>query len=201
MVNPVPEAIFTVSPQYMWTNQIAYTFNHTSNITPAGEVYGIWYKWDMGDGSPIDTTLNTSHMYTKTGKYDVSLTVGTYSEPPCISTRTIEDAIEVVNAGDIILPNAFKPDPSGEPSDVIPSEQSYRNYLFFPPVMLPTRDYHLAVYNRWGQLIYQSNDPTRGWNGYFKGQLCPEGVYVYRIWGTFENGQSFQKRGDVLIMR
>jgi PKD repeat protein len=201
LVNPVPEAIFSVSPQYMWVNQIAYTFNHTSNVTPAGEVYGIWYKWDMGDGSDIDTMLNVAHAYTKPGKYDVTLTVGTYGEPQCISTRTIKEAVEVVNAGDVLLPNAFKPDATGEPSDVIPNEQSYRNYLFFPPVMQPTREYHLAVYNRWGQLIYQTNDPTRGWNGYFKGQMCAEGVYVYRIWGTFENGESFQKRGDILLMR
>ncbi|GHT21338.1 hypothetical protein FACS189430_01200 [Bacteroidia bacterium] len=200
-VNPVPEAIFTVSPQYMYANQIAYTFNHTSNITPAGEVYGIWYRWDLGDGSDIDTTLNTAHIYTKPGKYDVTLTVGTYGEPQCISTRTIKEAVEVVSAGEVVLPNSFKPDVTGEPSDVVPNEQSYRNYLFFPPVIQPTREYHLAVYQRWGQLIYQTNDPTRGWNGYFKGQLCPEGVYVYQIWGTFENGESFRKRGDILLLR
>jgi PKD repeat protein len=201
MVNPVPNAAFLVKPEFMWVNQTAYTFNLTSHITPAGAVYDIWYKWDFGDGTDIDTLQQPEHVYRKAGKFDVTLTVGTYGEPACTTTRTIVQAVEVESAGDLIFPNAFRPDPNGEPSDIVPSEQSYRNYLFFPPVLQPTREYQLAVYNRWGQLIYRTTDPGRGWTGYYKGQLCPEGVYVYRVWGTFTNGQSFQKRGDILLMR
>ncbi|MCL2511744.1 MAG: gliding motility-associated C-terminal domain-containing protein [Bacteroidales bacterium] len=37
------------------------------------------------------------------------------------------------------------------------------------------------IFNRWGQLIYENTDRNRGWNGYFKGRLCEEGVYMYRI--------------------
>ena len=139
-------------------------------------------------------------MYLKAGSYSITLTTGTNTSPQCISTITKNNVVDLETAGDIVLPNIFKPRPSGEPSDVI-EERGYKNYLFYPPVLSPTRKYHFAIFNRWGQLLYETSDPTRGWNGYFKGRLCDEGVYIYKIEGVFETGQSFSKMGDVTLMR
>ena len=110
------------------------------------------------------------------------------------------DAVELQSAGDIILPNAFKPYPDGEPSDVIPAGGN-RNYLFYPPVLSPTVKYTLMIYTRWGQLIYRTDDPDRGWNGYFRGKLMDEDVYIYRVEGVFTTGRSFFKTGDVSLLR
>ena len=50
-----------------------------------------------------------------------------------------------------------------------------------------------------GQLLFQTNDRKKGWNGYFNGQLCKEGVYFYTIQGTFQSGQTFSKTGFVTL--
>jgi PKD repeat protein len=201
VVHPVPKAVFNIKPEFLWVGQTAYTFNLTSHLTPSGDVYSVWYEWDWGDGSEKDTLRQPEHVYRSSGDYDITLTVGTYSDPGCISTFTLPRAITVENAGDIIFPNTFKPSPDGEPSNVIPNAHSYRNYLFFPPVLRTTKEYYLAIFTRWGQMIFETTDPTRGWNGYFRGTLCREDAYVYKVKGVFDNGQAFEKMGTVLLLR
>jgi gliding motility-associated-like protein len=139
-------------------------------------------------------------MYLKEGTYSITLTVGTYTDPECISTMTLSDAISLRSAGEIILPNVFIPDQTGEPDDLIPNT-GYKNYLFYPPVMAPTRTYRMTIFNRWGILLYETTDPAKGWNGYYKGNLCGEDIYMYRIEGVFETGKPFFRSGDIMLHR
>jgi len=199
-VHPLPQAGFEISPNFLWVGMPLNTQNYTTNLTTGGVPFPVWYEWDFGDGSPVDTTKNPTHMYWKAGNFNITLTVGTYTSPQCITSVTKTDAVELEKAGDIIFPNIFKPSVGGEPSDVVTND-GYKNNLFYPPVLTPTRKYNLMIFTRWGQLIYQSTDPNRGWNGYFKGNLCEEGVYMYRVEGIYETGQPFTKVGNVLLLR
>ncbi|MDR1865467.1 MAG: gliding motility-associated C-terminal domain-containing protein [Bacteroidales bacterium] len=201
VVHPLPMPFFNVKPAYLWVGQAVYVNNLTSGATSQGVPYDVWFRWDWGDGSAQDTARQPEHFYGDAGTYDVTLTAGTYTQPECVSSFTVEGAVTLEIMGDIIFPNAFKPDPNGEPSDVIPNRNTYRNYLFFPPVLRPTREYHLSVYNRWGQLIFETDDPERGWTGYFQGKPCDEGVYIYKAKGVFETGRSFSTIGNVLLIR
>ena len=98
------------------------------------------------------------------------------------------------------MPNVFKPSPTGERSpDIL--ENGYKNDLFYPPALSPVREYRFRIFHRWGQLLFETTDPNEGWNGYFRGQICSEGVYIYRIEGVFETGQSFMKLGNVTLLR
>ena len=119
------------------------------------------------------------------------MSFGTETTPQCIDTLTLEKIVEIDTAGDIILSNVFKPSPIGEPSDVIPAS-GYKNYLFYPPILTPTRKYSLQIFTRWGQLLYKTNDPERGWNGYFRGRLCDEGESYAKdvavFWSDWTNG-------------
>ena len=110
------------------------------------------------------------------------------------------DPIEMEAAGHIVMPNIFKPAPTGDRGETVP-DGGYRNYIFFPAIMSPTIKYSLTVWNRWGIQIYHSDDPQKGWTGYYKGQLCPEDLYIYRIEGVFDNGQAFMEIGDVMLQR
>jgi PKD repeat protein len=120
-VYPTPLAGFEVQPDFLWVGQPLKTQNYSTNITDEP----VWYRWDFGDGSPIDTAKNPTHMYSKSGSFNITLTVGTYTNPQCSTTITKTDAVKLENAGDIILPNAFKPAASGEPSDVVPITQPH----------------------------------------------------------------------------
>ena len=59
----------------------------------------------------------------------------------------------------------------------------------------------MQVFNRWGELIFETQDRTRGWNGYFKGKICPQDVYIYKIDFKFWDGTETSKFGDVTLIR
>ena len=59
----------------------------------------------------------------------------------------------------------------------------------------------MEIFNRWGVLLFQSNDVEIGWDGYFKGQAASEDVYIFRVTGVLNNGEKFIETGDFLLMR
>lgn len=60
--------------------------------------------------------------------------------------------------------------------------------------------YNLQVYNRWGERIFTSDDPANQWDGYFHGQICPEGVYLYMVKVT-GGKKNLYKSGTVNLLR
>jgi gliding motility-associated-like protein len=199
-VHPLPQAGFEVQSNFLWVGQTLRTLNYTKHADQHGQPYDVWYQWDFGDGSPIRSDESPTHMYSKKGVYTITLTASTHTEPQCSTTATLHNAITLEGSGEIMLPNAFKPTTTGEPSDVVPTG-GYKNYLFYPPVISAVRKYSMLIYNRWGQLLYQTSDVNRGWNGYFRGRVCDEGLYMYRIEGVYETGEVFLKVGDVVVVR
>jgi len=57
------------------------------------------------------------------------------------------------------------------------------------------------IYNRWGQLVFQSNSIYKGWDGTFKGKLQPMDVYAYTLEANLTNGQFVKKTGDITLIR
>lgn len=66
---------------------------------------------------------------------------------------------------------------------------------------LNVTEYHMEVYNRWGQKLYETNDKTKGWDGTFKGQEAPVGVYAYVFKATTTDGKQVQKSGNITLIR
>ena len=213
VVHPTPQPNFRVAPNYLYVGQEARTYNYTTTMMPDNVTpYEVWYKWDWGDFTPIDTTHSPRHMYMSQGIYDVTLTMGTFSTPECIGTLTKEEEVQLEVAGDIRFPTIFRPSTSdrqisgggedfgSEPNDIIPN-RGYTNFLFFPAFMSPVARYSLVIYNRQGIRLFETTDPNRGWNGYYRGRVCEEGVYVYRAEGYFQTGQPFYVTGTVVLLR
>ncbi len=57
------------------------------------------------------------------------------------------------------------------------------------------------VYNRWGKLLYDNEDPSNGWDGTDNGEPAPSDVYVYYIVIRYPDGQEFTEQGDVTLIR
>ena len=57
------------------------------------------------------------------------------------------------------------------------------------------------IYNRWGEMVYRSSDLEKGWNGYFKGEVAPVGVYVYYVAGHGHKDKQVSMRGNVTLIR
>lgn len=67
------------------------------------------------------------------------------------------------------MPSAFSPNADGI------------NDFFGPSWQEGIVGYEMRVFNRWGQKVYDSTNPIPGWDGSFRGEACPEGVYIYRL--------------------
>jgi gliding motility-associated-like protein len=114
----------------------------------------------------IRTTICTGESYlghTAAGVY-VDTVVSNNS---CITIRTLDLSVEP-NC-DVYFPTAFTPNNDG------------RNDLFRPLTGYHLQQYRLQVYNRWGQKIFESSDPSAGWNGKFNGDLLPSSVFAWRV--------------------
>jgi len=71
----------------------------------------------------------------------------------------------------------------------------------FRPIGENVDEYRLQIFNRWGTLIYESYEYYKGWDGYDEsGNLCVQGVYVWKATGIYVDGESFNKVGDVTFL-
>ncbi|TAJ10271.1 PKD domain-containing protein [Marinilabiliaceae bacterium JC017] len=151
------------------------------------------YLWEFGDGNTSEEP-NPSYEYQEAGQYSMILTV--HNEYGCEDVLHKENLITVKMAGFIAFPNAFAPRP--ESNDL--AGQAEVNTIF-KPVYRDVDEYHLQIYNRWGQLIYESNDVNEGWNGFYMDKLAPRAVYVWKASGRFISGKEFRETGSVLLIR
>ena len=100
-----------------------------------------------------------------------------------------EIVVKVYKGPDIYMPTGFTPNNDG------------LNDLLMP-VPVGVRDFkYLRVYNRWGQLVFQTNNAHIGWNGYWNGVQQPTGTYVWMAEGTDYKGNQISRKGVVTIIR
>ncbi|MDF1575870.1 MAG: immunoglobulin domain-containing protein [Bacteroidales bacterium] len=151
--------------------------------------------WDFGDGT-TSTKINPIHNYLETGVYDVTLHVVT--ENQCYDSETIQGAVMVKLKGSIECPNVFTPNLGGGTGGIV-VENDYSNDVFHC-FARDVDDYRLEIYNRLGIRMFESEDINVGWDGYFNGELAEEGVYVFRISGTYNSGETFTDVGSVMII-
>jgi gliding motility-associated-like protein len=59
----------------------------------------------------------------------------------------------------------------------------------------------MYIFNRWGAVLFSSNEPNPKWDGRFKDQDAATGVYVYMVRGFCNNHVPFFKYGDVTLIR
>ena len=61
--------------------------------------------------------------------------------------------------------------------------------------------FKLQVFNRWGELIFESNNVDIGWDGYYNGKLCQQDVYIWKAFMKLNNGEEHNNSGDVTLLR
>jgi len=149
------------------------------------------YFWDFGDYNSQDnntTAVNPNHDYNYAGQYQVYLVA--ISNKGC--TDTVMHMIGVDADYAIYVPNAFTPDGNGtndvfRPVGIGIDEASYRMYIF----------------DRWGEIVYTTDNFQNGWNGSVKGSnggLAEQGVYVYKIYVKDIAGNQHYYVGHVTCM-
>lgn len=188
-VHPKPVARFETSPEKPVLPDDAISFINYSRDA-------VKYRWDFGDGRSSDA-IEPEHRYGRYSNYNVRLIA--WSQYGCSDTLMVKNAFSVSGCY-IDFPNAFIPNPDG-PAGGYYSSKSDEAARIFHPVTSGVSDYQLRIFSKTGVIIFESNDINIGWDGYNKGKLCEPGVYVWKVRGTYKNGEPFVKMGDVTIIR
>jgi gliding motility-associated-like protein len=171
-----PEANFTYTPQTL-------PFIENTPITFInGSLFASTNNWSFGDG-------NTSNVFAPVHEYLLS---GAYTVKLFVTNRNcIDSALEIINyrvTKQLDIPNAFTPAVSGG------------NKIIFVRGF-GIRKMQWRIYNRWGQLVFESADKNSGWDGTYKGALQPMDVYSYTLFVEFIDGETQRKTGDISLLR
>ena len=186
-----PQAYFEVAPALVYVNdEKVRCFNLTQ--------YADSYLWDFGDGD-TSKVKEPYHKYMEEGVYDITLWA--YSANGCTDKYVLSPAVTVEPPGQIRFATVFTPNKEGEENiDVNDINSGNMDRFFYPPIKEKVVNYKLQIFNRQGMLIFQSNDINKPWNGYYKGKLCPQGVYVWYVEGKYMNGKPFKQIGDITLL-
>ncbi|MCB9195364.1 MAG: PKD domain-containing protein [Flavobacteriales bacterium] len=158
--------------------------------------YANQYTWYFGDGN-FSNQSNPEYFYSSEGVYDVTLIAN--NDNNCPDTITVPQAVIAQSGGEIAFPNAFTPNTSG-PSGGIYNPSAVDNDIFFP-LFEGVEEYHLSIFNRWGELIFESKDINIGWDGYYRDQLCQQDVYIWKAKVKFTNGKEEVYLGELHLIR
>lgn len=185
---PTPKASFEIPQSDMSVTDDHIRFSNLSNGATS-------YRWDFGDGT-MSEAFEPVHKYSSFGRYDVTLVA--VSENGCKDSVSFADAF--TDSGLFMrFPNAFTPN-TGGPTGGYYSQKSDANNQVFHPVSSGVVTYNLKVYSKQGLLVFESDDLMKGWDGYYKGNLCNPGVYVWKVRGTYRNGSQIVMSGDVTLL-
>jgi gliding motility-associated-like protein len=157
-VFPSPVSAFTVSPNEA---DVFHPHFHFSDQSIDSDQHFYYFT----DGTST-VERNVWHSYVESGyHYPYQVVINQYGCPD-----TSWQQIYVIPHTTIYIPNAFTPDGN-----------NFNNIWL--PVVHDTEDYRLLVYNRWGELLKNTDNEKEGWDGTTPtGDLAPQGVYTYKIW-------------------
>jgi gliding motility-associated-like protein len=180
IVRESPVANFTYQPIHPTS------FNRTVRFSEQCLRTFSW-DWDFG-GISQTTRRNPSYTFPDTGYIPVRLVATNASG----CTDTITKIVDISPDYTFFLPNAFTPDDDGV------------NDLFIGNGFTHDMNgFDLSIWNRWGELVFQTNNPKEGWNGKKQGTtiLCPAGVYVYALRVKGPRGKDMDTKGTVMLIR
>lgn len=140
----------------------------------------------FGDGDSINTCNfgSVTHIYPSAGTY-IAMYVVTNADG-CTDTSYI--TITVEEQSTVYVPNTFTPNGSGT------------NEIFFA-YGTNVAEFQMYVFDRWGNLLFESNDILKGWDGTYKGNICQEDTYVWRIIWTDAQRKKHKMIGHVNLIR
>ncbi len=161
----------------------------TFNWTSVGGATG--YEISIDNGSsfmPVGNVLNytVNDMQPNTSVTAIVRAVGSVS---CLQSANSDALTLTTGLGSVIfVPNAFTPNGDGN-NDIL---------LVYGSII---KSMNFYVYDQWGELIFRSNNQGNGWDGTYKGNRLPVGVYVYYLDAVTNDGQKVNKKGTITLLR
>lgn len=170
-----PTANFTILSPVRFQN-LPITFqNLTQN--------GINYRWDFGDGN-TSTRVHPNNTYLDTGVYIISLIAE--DEKGCLDS--IKKTITIEEEYYVYVPNAFTPS-SGRINET------------FKASLVGIKTVDISIFNRWGEIVFESDDLSFSWDGRYKGAPAQPGLYTYKMTCLTNSRIPLYFTGHVAIIR
>ncbi len=181
IVSPTPVANFVANPS------VASSFNPVINFIDNSSGTPITWLWNMGDGTTYNIS-SFSHTYPSEGQYLVTLLV----ENSYGCADSTSGWVYVQPDFSFWVPSAFTPN-----NDDI----NDNFFVSFVGVSTNPEDYHIYIFDRWGKIVYESDNIYEYWDGKINGSKAPEGAYSYKIF--FKDGTNIKrvKYGRVILFR
>lgn len=184
-VEDAPNVSFTPSTEIV--NQLdgtVYFYNTTEGATS--------YTWNFGDSSLLNYDENPTHDFIELpyGNYMVKLIAS--SSMGCIDSNFV--IIKMDEESIFFIPNTFTPN------------QDEMNTVFLPVFTdgFDPYNFSIRIFNRWGELIFESNDARLGWNGlrFNEGEMVQDGIYTWSItYKKIYSAETTQLNGHVTLIR
>jgi len=175
-VHPNPIADFIQS----WDELMAiYTNTSTGAVN---------YYWNMGDGGIIITSKNVSYTYQIIDSVSYIVTLIAETEFGCLDTISRVITTPLV----FYVPNSFTPDGNENNNEFTPVFSSKRK----------VENYSLSIYDRWGEIVFETKDIDFGWDGTYKNKTAQIGTYTWQL--QFTNSFNSKKElinGHVNLLR
>lgn len=170
-----------------------------ANPQNVGE-YSANYEWRFtidGESTPYLTRYeeNTEYTFTKAGTHNIVVYATFINGNDTIAyTQEYWDEIGpmrvTISESKLEMPNAFSPNGDGI-NDIYKAKDGYQSII----------EFHAYIFNRWGQKLYEWDDPAGGWDGKYNGKDIKQGVYFVLVKAKGADGRTFNIRRDVNLLR
>ena len=171
--------------RFIYLNNATQGFGATVNFRDTSSNAVRW-SWNFGNGT-TSNVKNPTVDFGQNGNYSVTLQVA--DQYSCTSSFSLEVKISNIVTEIIkLIPNVISPNGDGK-------NDEWR--LDFIEVYFPNAE--IEIYNRWGEQIFKSIGYSNSWNGTYKGQPLPVGVYYYTI--NFNDGVSEVVKGSITLLK
>lgn len=152
-----------------------------SSITLSGSGGGS-YLWQPSTGLSCVTCQNPQASPTASTSYTLIVT----DAQGCTSVDSVY--VEIICSG-FFVPNAFSPNADGQ------------NDVFYVKANNCVKTFLFIIYDRWGEKVFETTDPTKGWDGTYKGEAINSAVFVYSLDAVTINDEVISKKGNITLIR
>ncbi len=173
-------------PITIWADDSVVYESHTTglHVTP---IDGCTYQWTPSNNIQNSTSPDATAKVYEPTTYVVTLT----DQVGCHHVDSVSVDCRIVDCGkeSIFIPNAFTPNGDG------------RNDRLCIRHSDPVMEFYIAIFTRWGELLYESRDITQCWDGRYNGNECLPDVYYYTCRYTCVEGKRSERKGDITLIR
>lgn len=147
-------------------------------VTPVG--YDYYWNVPLGNDNEHEVILVEPQM----------IIVTVQSQYGCSKSDTVMIYVKELICGepDVFIPNAFTPNNDNANDEILVRGNNIDEFV-------------LRIYDRWGELVFETSDQSTGWDGTFKGKACDPAVYDYYFEATCIDQEKFFKKGNITLIR